>query len=148
MKPSVKGCIQSRGHGSPLATPGSAPSSIPWIYVCGSPCFGNGLKPPTGSWCGAAQPLYFYFQGGHHSQSLLVGLSHLSEAPFCRGIPPPPPGGPAPLGQTLVGLGSPVICGILPPFHLWWSSKEDNTSATSPCSPGGDLGSLQSLYTS
>ena len=45
-----EGGISSRGHDSLPATPGSTSSSVPWIYVCSSPCFENGLEPLTGSW--------------------------------------------------------------------------------------------------
>ena len=113
LKPSGKGGIQSRGHSSPPATPGGTSSSVPWIYICGSPCFGNGFKLPTPGE-GAAQALYFFFQGGCCSQSLPVGLSCLSRAPFCRGIPPPLLGVLLLRGQTSVGSGSPVVCGVLP----------------------------------
>ena len=51
-------------------------------------------------------------------------------------------------GWTSVELGSPDICGVSLCSHPWQSSKEDTTSATSSGSPGGDPGSLQSLYTS
>ena len=54
LNPAGKGGTQSRGHGSPPATPGGASSSVPWIYVCGGPCFRNGLMLPTGSWQGGS----------------------------------------------------------------------------------------------
>ena len=57
-----KGGTWSREHSSPPATPGCVSSSVPEIYICGSPCFGNGLMPQTGSW----------WEGGSAILSLLL----------------------------------------------------------------------------
>ena len=95
---------------------------------------------------GAAQLFYLLFQGSCSNQIPMVGFSHLSEASFPGGIPPPL-GVLLLRGWTSVELGSPDICGASLHSHPWQSSKKDTTSATSSGSLGGDPGSLWSLYT-
>ena len=54
------------------------------------------LWPPLGE--GTAQPFYLSFEGSCHSQCLLVGFSHVSQALFYRDFPPS-------RNPTLQGLG-------------------------------------------
>ena len=99
---------------------------------------------------GPVQPLYFFFHGGSGGQGPPLGFSHLGKGSFCRSVPPPLLGVLILGSQMSVEPGFSIIHRGSPHFCLRWSSWEDTTSAVSSSvhfgSPGGDPGSLQSLY--
>ena len=148
-EPPRKGGTQSREHGSLLATPGGASSSVPGIYTCSSPCFGEwacasdqfqmrGQLSHSISSCKVATMARAFWWASLTSARLLSTEAYLLplQGVLLLG------------GWTSVGLDSSVFCGVLPLSHPCQFSKGATTSAMSPGSPGGDPGSLQSLYTS
>ena len=96
---------------------------------------------------GRAEPLHLFFQGCHHGQCLLMGLSHVSQTSFCWRFPPLPLRGLVTGGWMSFSWGLAAVSGALLCFCPWCSLKEDTTSSISYGSPGGDPSSLHCLYT-